>query len=135
MQKSLLRTAGSTRAHGTIARVTGVSADVPHPRIQQAFSFKVFPEQVFDTPEAAGGHSAFLSSVRDILGHRCTIGVQTETSRGRERTHEASKKVGHCAGHEDDEGGDGEGFRVSKSRQIGEQFVEWRFGMDRKREC
>lgn len=75
---------------------------------------------MLDTPEAAGGHGAFLSSVRDILGHRCTIRIQTESGRGRERTHEASKKVGHCAGHEDDEGGDNEEFRVSKSRQIGE---------------
>ena len=122
MQRTLLRTASSTRAHGTIARVAGVSTNVPYPRIQQAFSFKVFSEQVFDTPKAAGGHSAFLSSVRDILGHRCSIRINTETGRGREWTHEASKKVGHCASHEKDEGGDGEEFRVSKSRQIG----EWR---------
>lgn len=83
---------------------------------------------MLNAPEAAGGHSTFLCSVRDVLGHRCTIGIQTKAGGGGEGTHEAREKVGHCAGHEDDEDGDGEEVRALGSRQVGGCFIVQRFG-------
>lgn len=108
------------RIYRLIVTVSDISTNVPHRRFHEAFSFKVFPKQVFDAPEAAGGHNAYVCCVRHALGHRCTIRIQTEAGGGGKGTHESSEKVGHCAGHEDDEDGDSEDFRVSKSRQIGE---------------
>lgn len=78
---------------------------------------------MLDAPEAAGGHSAFLGSVRNVLSHRCTVRIQAQASGGSKGTQEAREKVGHCAGHKDDDDGDGEEFRVPRRRQVDEFFM------------
>lgn len=73
---------------------------------------------MLNAPEAAGGDSACF--LRNDLGDGCTIRTYTEVGGRSEGTHEASKKVGHCAGHEDDKDEDSKDFLVAKRRQIGE---------------
>ena len=66
-------TASSPGAHSTIARVVGIPANIPHPRIQQSLLTKVPPKQVFYAPEAPGGNSTFFGVLGDRGGGGCCL--------------------------------------------------------------
>lgn len=52
-------TSGIPTAHGTIARVLCIPADISHSRIIEALAGEVFPVQVLDAPEAPRSDGGF----------------------------------------------------------------------------
>ena len=67
-QEQGLHTASSPRAYSSIPRIRGIATNVSHLRIQQPFVLEMLAEEVLHAPEAARGHSTFLSVVRDLCG-------------------------------------------------------------------
>ena len=59
---------GPAGTDGSVGRAGGVAADVADAGVEEAFVEEVLAEEVFDAPEAAGCHGAFLGVGGDIGG-------------------------------------------------------------------
>ena len=62
---------------------------------------------MFHAPEAARGDGAFLR-VGGEVGCGAAFGVKGEAGGGGEGAEEAGEEVGHCGGHDEEEGGEDE---------------------------
>ena len=98
------------RTHSPITRTTRVPPYIPHLGIQQSFTLKILPKQVFDAPEAAGRDGALLR-VGGEVGGGAAVGAEGDAGGRGEGAEEAGEEIGHRGGHDEGEegGGDDEG--------------------------
>lgn len=117
MLKTKALTSCSTRAHGAVAGVVGVAADVADAGVQQALVAKVFAVHVLDAPEAAGGERALLRALRDIHSGGL-FGCETQGGGG-EWAGQLLEDTGHRRGAGKREQDEDEGLACGERMQIG----------------
>lgn len=93
-------TTASAGADGPVAGILRITANVPNPRVQQAFALKVVAVHVLHAPEAAGGDDALLSAFGKGLGGG--LGVEVGGAGG-EGAEDASQE-GRGGRHYEEEG-------------------------------
>lgn len=76
-----IRTAGATRAYGSVTWALYVTSDISHSRIVKTLSLEFFPEHMFNAPETSRRHRSFGCALRRI-DRAGSLGIQSHFRRG-----------------------------------------------------